>query len=143
MSFTSHLRESPASKTEMSIETIKKLSQKVYQILGSGFSERVYHNALEVLLRKEGIPYETERIVPIVFDGHTIGNLRADLIVEKNIIVELKATKSITPAMVTQSQKYLQLLDLSQALLVNFPQPVGDQCEIVSVGPYISVETES
>lgn len=127
----------------MSLDKIKNLAQKVYQTLGSGFSERVYHNAMEVLLRTEGIPYETERIVPIVFEGHTIGNMRADLIVEKNIIVELKATKSITPAMITQSQKYLQLLGLSQALLVNFPQPVGDQCEIVSVGPCISVETKS
>ena len=121
----------------MSLDKIKTLAQKVYQTLGSGFSERVYHNAMEVLLRMEGIPYETERIVPIVFEGHTIGNMRADLIVEKNIIVELKATKSITPAMVTQSQKYLQLLGLSHALLVNFPQPVGEQCEIVYVVPCI------
>ncbi len=121
----------------MSLEQIKTLSQKVYQTLGSGFSERVYHNAMEVLLRTEGISYETERIVPIVFEGHTIGNMRADLIVEKDVIVELKATKSITPAMVTQSRKYLQLLGLSKALLVNFPQPSGDQCEISVVEPYI------
>ena len=127
----------------MSLDKIKILAQKVYQTLGSGFSERVYHNAMEVLLRAEGIPYETERIVPIVFEGHTIGNLRADLIVEKSVIVELKATKVITPAMITQAQKYLQLLDLSQALLVNFPQPSGDQCEIVFVEPYRSGETES
>jgi len=127
----------------MSLEKIKTLAQKVYQTLGSGFSERVYHNAMEVLLRTEGIPYETERIVPIVFEGHTIGNMRADLIVEKTVIVELKATKSITPAMITQAQKYLQLLDLSQAMVVNFPQPVGDQVELIVVEPYKSVETES
>jgi GxxExxY protein len=127
----------------MSLENIKTLAQKVYQTLGSGFSERVYHNAMEVLFRIEGIPYETERIVPIVFEGHTIGNMRADLIVEKSVIVELKATKSITPAMITQSQKYLQLLGLSQALLVNFPQPVGDQVELVVVEPCKLAETES
>ena len=127
----------------MSLEEIKTLAQKVYQTLGSGFSERVYHNAMEVLLRTEGIPYETERIVPIVFEGHTIGNMRADLIVEKSVIVELKATKSITPAMITQSQKYLQLLGLSRALLVNFPQPVGDQVELVVVEPCKLAETES
>ena len=127
----------------MSLEEIKTLAQKVYQTLGSGFSERVYHNAMEVLFRIEGIPYETERIVPIVFEGHTIGNMRADLIVEKSVIVELKATKSITPAMITQSQKYLQLLGLSQALLVNFPQPVGDQVELVVVEPCKLAETES
>lgn len=127
----------------MSLDNIKNMAQKVYQTLGAGFSERVYHNAFEVLLRQEGIPYETERIVPIVFEGHTIGNMRADLIVEKTVIVELKATKVITPAMITQSQKYLQLLGLSQALLVNFPQPLGDRCEIVFVEPCISEEKES
>lgn len=130
-------------KLAMSLEKIKTLAQKVYQTLGSGFSERVYHNAMEVLLRMEGISYETERIVPIVFEGHTIGNMRADLIVEKTVIVELKATKSITPVMITQAQKYLQLLDLSQAMLVNFPQPTGDHCEIVFVEPYKSVEIGS
>lgn len=127
----------------MSLEKIKTMAQKVYQTLGSGFSERVYHNAMEVLLRAESISYETERIVPIVFSGHTIGNMRADLVIEKNVIVELKATKSITPAMTTQAQKYLQLLGLSQALVVNFPQPSGTQVELVVVEPCKSAETES
>ena len=127
----------------MSTDKIKTLAQKIYQTLGAGFSERVYHNAFEVLLRQEGISYETERIVPIVFEGHTIGNMRADLIVEKTVIVELKATKVITPAMITQAQKYLQLLGLNHALLVNFPQPIGDQCEIGFVEPYKSEGTGS
>ena len=112
------------------------LARRVYSQLGGGFSERVYHNAMEVLLRTEGIPYETERIIPIEFEGHTIGNLRADLIVNKDLIVELKATKSITPAMTTQAQKYLQLLNLQHALVINFPQPSGEDCEILVVEPY-------
>ena len=60
---------------------IEELCNRVFEELGPGYSERVYHNALEVLLRQRGIPYETERIIPIVFQGHTIGNLRGDLIV--------------------------------------------------------------
>lgn len=115
------------------IERVKEFAQIVYRDLGSGFSERVYHNAMEVLLRKEGIPYETERIVPVVFMGHTIGNMRADLIVNQTLVVELKATKALNPTMTTQAQKYLQLLNLPQALLVNFPQPVGDCCELAVV----------
>lgn len=115
------------------IDRIKELAHIVYQNLGSGFSERVYHNAMEVLLRKEGIPYETERIVPIEFYGHTIGNMRADLIVDKTLVVELKATKALNTAMATQTHKYLQLLNLREALLVNFPQPYGENCEITVV----------
>ena len=115
------------------IERVKEFAQVVYRDLGPGFSERVYHNAMEVLLRKEGIPYETERIVPVVFMGHTIGNMRADLIVDQSLVVELKATKALNQAMTTQAQKYLQLLNLPHALLVNFPQPQGESCEIAVV----------
>ena len=115
------------------IERVEGLARVIYETLGSGLSERVYHNAFEVLLRKEGIPYETERIVPIVFMGHTIGNMRADLIVDHTLVVELKATKTLNQAMITQTRKYLQLLDLPHALLVNFPQPCGEGCEITVV----------
>ena len=118
------------------MERVRELAKIVYRELGPGFSERVYHNAMEVLLRTEGIPYETERVVPIVFQEHTIGNMRVDLIVNMNISVELKAAKSVTPAMVTQAQKYLQLLNLQQALIVNFPQPTGEDCEITVVESY-------
>ena len=131
--FTRHIRLTKASKVSAMIETIKELAHKVYKTLGPGYSERVYHNAMEVLLRKEGIPYETERIVPIEFCGHIIGNMRADLIVAKTLVVELKATKALNAVMNTQAHKYLELLDLPQALLVNFPQPVGEDCEIAVV----------
>ena len=86
---------------------------------------------MEVLLRTEGIPYETERIVPVTFRGHTIGNMRADLIVDKTLVVELKATKTLNPTMTTQARKYL--LDLPHAILVNFPQPTGEDCEVAVV----------
>lgn len=121
----------------MDLQTkLTSFAHKVYSELGGGFSERVYHNAMEVLLRSEGLPYETERIITIEFEGHTIGNLRADLIVDKKFIVELKATKSITPAMTNQAQKYLQLLNLPHALVINFPQPFAEGCEILAVEPY-------
>lgn len=118
----------------MLVAKLSSMSRQVYSQLGPGFSESVYHNAMEVLLRKASYEYETERIVPIEFEGHTIGNLRADLIVNKSLIVELKAVKALTPGMQTQVKKYLQLLDLSQGLLVNFPQKEdSSDCEIVLV----------
>ena len=74
---------------------IQEYVKEIYDILGPGFSERVYHNAMEVILRERGISYETERIIPIVFKGHTIGNLRADIIINKTTVVELKTVKNI------------------------------------------------
>jgi len=114
------------------MEKIKTLATQVYSKLGPGFSESVYHNAMEVLLRKNNINYETERIVPIVFEEHTIGNLRADLIVEKNLIVELKAVRSLNYSMKTQTEKYIQLTGIPNALLINFTQSEKvTHCEFV------------
>ena len=115
------------------MEDIKKYANHVYTTLGFGHSERIYHNAMEVMLRKHNIQYETERIVPITFEGHVIGNMRADLIVENNIIVELKSTKSLNESMKQQLKNYLKLTGLTQGLLINFPQILSDQCEIEEI----------
>ena len=96
------------------------MAKTIYASLGPGYSECVYHRALEVLLRKEGISYETERIVPIVFEGHTIGNLRVDLIIEGKCIVELKAISKLNEATKIQVKNYMSLTGFTEAYLVNF-----------------------
>lgn len=106
------------------------MCKHIHATLGSGYSERIYHNALEVMLRKNNIFYETERIVPVVFEGHTIGNTRADLIIDKSIVVELKAVRKLLPAMEQQARNYINQLDLHQAMLVNF---APSHCEIVVI----------
>jgi GxxExxY protein len=112
----------------------KNFANEVFGELGVGYSERVYHNAMEVILRKNRVPYETERIVPIVFKNHTIGNLRADLIVNNEIILELKAVKTINSLMKKQAENYLKLTGLKNALVINFPQSDNaTECEVVSV----------
>ena len=55
---------------------VEGIVNEVYDLLGPGFSERVYHNAMEVILRERNIPYESERIVLITFKGHVVGNSR-------------------------------------------------------------------
>jgi GxxExxY protein len=109
---------------------IHQYAQYVYKTLGPGFSEKIYHNAMEVVLRKNGVPYETERIVPIVFEGHTIGNLRADLILNNKTVLELKSVKTVNDVMVTQAQNYLKLTGLPEAYLINFPPTLNTELEI-------------
>lgn len=112
----------------------RELCNQVYQTLGPGYSERVYHNALEVLFRKNNIPYESERIIPVVFEGHTIGNLRGDLIVDGKIIIELKAIKTLTSYNNIQAINYIKLTGIPYAVLVNFPQTLGkSECEFEEV----------
>ena len=101
-------------------EVVREIAKKIQKELGPGYSERVYHNAFEVSLRQAGIPYESERIVPIAYENHVIGNLRADLIVDQSLVVELKSVRCLTPQMIDQLQNYLRLTGIAQGLLINF-----------------------
>ena len=85
---------------------------------------------MEILLRKDSIPYESERIIPIDFDGHNVGNLRADIIVNKELVVEFKTIKSLTEASEIQARNYLRLTGLNNALLINYPPGNLQECEI-------------
>ena len=113
---------------------VREYAETVYQKLGPGYSECVYHKAREIVLRSEKIPYESERIVPIEFMGHIVGNLRADLILNSEIVLELKSVKNVTDVMVTQAQNYLRLTGLRHSYLINFPPTVNTELEVRYVG---------
>jgi len=71
------------------------------------------------------------------FRGHVVGQLRADIIIDNSVILELKAIKSLTDGMELQAQKYLDLTELRTAYLVNFPLQPGREVEIrkFALGP--------
>jgi len=100
---------------------IEDFAREIYSVMGPGYSERVYHNAMEVLLREKGIPYESERVVLIKFKGHVIGNLRIDMIIDNTTILEFKIIKSLNEAAECQARNYLHLTGLKTAYLVNYP----------------------
>mgnify|MGYP001032224118 FL=1 len=106
---------------------IEQIASSIYDTLGPGYSERVYHNAMEIMLRERNIPYESERIIPIEFHGHTIGNLRSDIVVDKKIVLEFKAVKALNEHADIQGYNYLRLTGLSMAYLINFP-PIKNGC---------------
>lgn len=111
-------------------EEVINIVSEVYSVLGAGFSERVYHTAVEVSLRQRGILYESERIVPITFKGHVVGNLRADIIVNNELVLEFKTIKSLNDQGELQAQNYLSLLGLKKAYLINFPPFPNREVEI-------------
>lgn len=106
-------------------DTIINLAAQVYDELGSGFSECVYHRGLETMLRLSNINYESERIAPIVFKGHVIGHFRIDLVVDSMYIVELKNIKYISESAKRQLEVYMQSTGIKNGLLINFPPPDG------------------
>ena len=105
---------------------VEKMVEEIYAELGPGHSERVYHNAAEVYLREKKVPYESERHIHVVFRGHIVGDLRADIIIDGRIILELKAVQSLGKGVECQAHKYLDLTGLKSAILVNFP-PLPDR----------------
>jgi len=95
------------------------LIKQVWDELGPGYSEAIYHNALEVVLRLNNIQYETERIIPVKFKGHVIGNLRADIILN-DCVIELKSVRSLTEPNRDQIRNYMKILGHTKGYLVNF-----------------------
>jgi GxxExxY protein len=105
---------------------LRSMAERIWAELGPGFSERVYHNAFEVELRLAGIPYETERIITVPYHDHIVGNLRADLIINRDMIIELKSATKLREEFVNQAKNYMRLTGIPYALLINFPSVSGD-----------------
>jgi GxxExxY protein len=109
----------------MDTQSILAIAVKIWSELGPGFSEATYHNAFEVELRASRAQYETERIIPIVYDGHTIGNVRADLIIDKKVVVELKSVAKLNEAHRHQVNIYMTHGPFDTGILINFPTNTG------------------
>ena len=103
----------------------------VYQALGTGHSESVYHRAMEVELRARVIRFETKVILPISYRGLNVGYGEADLIVYTDdepggLIVELKATTYAPRASErAQLKSYLRARQSNHGVLINFRQPTA------------------
>jgi GxxExxY protein len=106
-------------------QTLRSMAEDIWASLGPGYSESVYHCAFEVALRSQGIYYETERIVPVYYAGLNVGHVRADLIVDRKAVIELKSVSKLNDSYRIQTQNYLKLLDLQEGFLINFPDKKG------------------
>jgi GxxExxY protein len=92
----------------------------VHKELGPGFIESVYHRALEVELERQGIPFETEKEIPICYQGTGVGIHRLDLFVAGMLVVEVKAVESIAAIHYAKVRSYLKATDEPVGLLANF-----------------------
>ncbi len=104
-------------------EKIIGCAYTVANTLGAGFLEKVYENALAHELRKDGL--ETEQQFPVIvrYDGIVAGDFIADLLVEKEILVELKAVKALDSVHMAQCMNYLKATGKQVCLLINFGSP--------------------
>lgn len=71
-------------------------------------------------LRKSNLHYEQQKIIQVWYDGIVVGNYRADLLVERAVIIELKAVTAVDSRHFAQCMNYLKATDLTLGLLINF-----------------------
>ncbi len=96
---------------------------EVNKVLGSGFLEKVYENALLVEFRKMGLIAKSQVPINVTYKGERVGEYFADIVVEEKVIVELKAIKSLEKIHEAQILNYLKATKYKVGLLVNFTHP--------------------
>jgi GxxExxY protein len=96
----------------------------VHRTLGPGLGEGAYNNACCLELEAAGVPFEVEKTVSIKYRDAVVAHHRIDLIVDRRLILEIKAVERLHPVHVAQAVSYLRSLDLRAALLVNFNVPL-------------------
>jgi GxxExxY protein len=96
---------------------------RVSNTLGAGFLEKVYENALAHELRTSGLGVEQQKSIQVCYDGVVVGDYFADLVVDRCVLVELKAVRALDDIHVAQRLNYLKASGLTVCLLMNFAEP--------------------
>ena len=100
--------------------TIIGCAMTVHKILGPGYLETVYENALAHELRKAGLVVECQKPIRVSYDGVMVGDFVADMLVESRVVVENKAAQALAPAHEVQLVSYLTTTGIEIGLLLNF-----------------------
>jgi GxxExxY protein len=104
-------------------ELIIGCAYKVSNVLGVGFIERVYENALALELRAIGLDVAQQQGIAVRYQDAIVGDFTFDLLVERAVLIELKAAKGLDEAHVAQCLNYLRATGLHLCLLLNFGKP--------------------
>lgn len=96
---------------------------EVHTQLGPGFLEGIYEKAMAIALTNRGISFDKQKKITIYFSGIEVGTHRLDLVVEQEIIVELKAVSELHDICFAQVRSYLKATQLRVGLLLNFNAP--------------------
>jgi GxxExxY protein len=105
-------------------DKIIKVFYRVYGKLGYGFLEKVYENAMLIELKKEGIRASPQFPIKVSYENEVVGEYFADILVNDQVVVEVKAAKTLSAENEAQLLNYLKATDLEVGLLLNFgPKP--------------------
>jgi GxxExxY protein len=104
----------------------------VHRQLGPGFLENIYEEALKIEFAKNDFKFESQREIKVRYLDVEIGTHRLDLVVENEIVVELKAVKEFSDIHFAQLRSYLKATGLKVGLLLNFGKPTLEIKRIVN-----------
>ena len=96
----------------------------VHRTLGPGLLESIYARAVFLELDAQGIPFEAEKQFPVFYRGQLLCHQRLDLVVARELVVEIKAVERLNPIHYAQLLSYLRVSNLRVGLLMNFNMPV-------------------
>jgi len=99
---------------------------EVNKVLGPGFLEKVYENALLIELKKRGITAESQVPIKVFYKENVVGEYIADILVESKVIVELKTVETIDKIHEAQLLNYLKATGIQVGILVNFKHPKAE-----------------
>ncbi|MDE3252579.1 MAG: GxxExxY protein [Bacteroidota bacterium] len=110
-----------ATDPNMIIRQILDTSIFIHRELGPGLFESVYEKVLAKLLMRNRFFVESQKGIPVIFQGDKMENgFRADLVVERSVIVEIKSVEQLAPVHFKQLHTYLKLSGLRHGILINF-----------------------
>ncbi|MBD2414495.1 GxxExxY protein [Nostoc calcicola FACHB-389] len=117
-------RREPSEEVDRLAYAVIGAAIEVHQVLGAGFLEEVYKEALIIEFLRRGIPHEFEKSVTVNYKGHEVGKGRLDFLVANCLILELKAVQNLAPIHEAQVLSYLKMTNHPLALLINFNVPL-------------------
>ncbi len=113
------------------IEGVIGAAYEVANVLGCGFLEKVYERAFLHELKLRGIPARTQVNLPVSYKGARVGEYSPDLLVDGQLLVELKCVECFSNEHIAQCLNYLRASGLRFALLINFQHPKVEWRRIV------------
>jgi len=99
---------------------IIRVFYQVYDELGHGFLESVYQKCVGISLRETGLTVNSPVTIPVWFRGNQVGNFEGDMLVEKTVLLELKAVRALDGSHQAQLLNYLRATEIEVGLLLNF-----------------------
>jgi GxxExxY protein len=120
--------EEDSKITKISFDLLSKeivdCAFKIHQILGAGLLESIYEEAFVVELERRNIAFVKQKVVDVVYDGVILpSSLRLDLLIEDQLIVELKSVEKILNVHTAQILTYMRVSGCKTGLLINFGEP--------------------